>query len=57
MNGTIGNDVFCVRYSQDNKYLAAGTANGSIKLYNSNSGHLVSTMIHGIATMPITCVK
>jgi WD40 repeat protein len=53
--GEPGNEVFCVRYSNDDNYLATGMTDGKIKLYNATTGKIVSTMAG--PSLPITCLR
>lgn len=40
-------EVFCIRFSPDGKFLAAGCADGAIRVYNSQNGSLVHTLLGG----------
>eukprot|EP00743_Colponemidia_sp_Colp-15_P002144 GILK01002326.1.p1 GENE.GILK01002326.1~~GILK01002326.1.p1 ORF type:complete len:393 (+),score=63.42 GILK01002326.1:66-1181(+) len=50
-------EVFCVRFSPENNYIAAGCGDGSIKVYNTGTGRLAYQLSSGSSDMPTTCLR
>jgi WD40 repeat protein len=54
---TANKEVFCLRYSPDSRFLAAGTGDGSIRVFNS-LGHLSYTLsVPTSNNLPTTCIR
>eukprot|EP00741_Cyanophora_paradoxa_P017922 tig00021036_g17306.t1 len=51
-------ETFCIRYSMDGVYVAAGYGDGVIKIFNAESGKLSYELVSdGSAVLPITCLR
>ena len=51
-------EVFVVRWSPDSKYLAAGSGDGSIKVFNTQTGHVAFDLQSGsAAALPATSIR
>jgi COMPASS component SWD3 len=46
----IGSDVFCIRFSPDGKFLAAGCGDGSVKVYQAQNGTLAFNLQSNITS-------
>eukprot|EP00357_Protocruzia_adherens_P022906 CAMPEP_0114995856 /NCGR_PEP_ID=MMETSP0216-20121206/13973_1 /TAXON_ID=223996 /ORGANISM="Protocruzia adherens, Strain Boccale" /LENGTH=384 /DNA_ID=CAMNT_0002359967 /DNA_START=132 /DNA_END=1286 /DNA_ORIENTATION=+ len=59
--GDPDNEIFCVRFDHDDKYLALGCADGSIKIYNVLTGKMSFTLNNQQAQttgkMPTTSIR
>ncbi len=53
-----GIDIYCVRFSPDGKFLAAGCGDGAIRVFNSQNGSLAYTLQGGSnVTLPTTALR
>lgn len=50
-------EIFYVQYSKDDKLLATGTANGSIRLYDTDTGKIKSTIAASYSLKPIMSLR
>eukprot|EP01006_Ploeotia_vitrea_P045285 TRINITY_DN66927_c1_g1_i1.p1 TRINITY_DN66927_c1_g1~~TRINITY_DN66927_c1_g1_i1.p1 ORF type:complete len:346 (+),score=-6.74 TRINITY_DN66927_c1_g1_i1:144-1181(+) len=51
-------EVFCVRFSPDGKFLAAGCGDGAIRVFNTQSGNLAYNLQGGSnASLPTTAIR
>lgn len=51
-------EVFCVRFSPDGKFLAAGCSDGAIRVFNASNGNLAYNLQGGSnAALPTTCIR
>lgn len=51
-------EIFCLRFSLDGKYLAAGCGDGSVKVFNSYTGSLTYDLQHGSnIALPTTSIR
>lgn len=51
-------EVFCVRFSPDSKYLAAGCGDGAIRVFNAQYGNTAYNLQGGsIASLPTTAIR
>jgi WD40 repeat protein len=51
-------EVFCVRFSPDGKFLAAGCGDGAIRVFNTDNGHLSYNLQSGSnVALPTTCIR
>lgn len=51
-------EVFCLRFSPDSKYLAAGTGDGAIRVFNSQYGNTAYNLQGGSsAALPTTSIR
>lgn len=51
-------EVFCVRFSPDGKFLAAGCGDGAIRVFNTQTGHLAYNLQGGSnASLPTTAIR
>lgn len=53
----IGNEVLAVRFSNDENYLAAGTVDGTIKIYDVITNKLRNAIPGSKESLPITCLR
>ncbi|EAR93543.3 WD40 domain protein (macronuclear) [Tetrahymena thermophila SB210] len=52
-------EVFCVRFDQDDQFIAAGCSDGSVKIFNISTGKLEHNLSgsSGINATPTTCLR
>jgi len=54
-------EIFCVRFSGDDRYVACGCADGKIKIYNLETNKMAFLLANQVLTeyeiMPITCLR
>jgi WD40 repeat protein len=51
-------EVFCVRFSPDGKFLAAGCGDGAIRVFNTDNGHLSYNLQGGSnVALPTTSIR
>ncbi|RYG60193.1 hypothetical protein EON64_19490 [archaeon] len=51
-------EVFCVRFSPDGKFVAAGCGDGSIRVFNAQTGALAYNLQGGSnVALPTTCLR
>lgn len=50
-------EIFYVQYSKDDKLLAAGTGNGNIRIYNTDTGKITSTIVASYSLKPIMSLR
>ena len=57
--GEASTETFYVRIDPEDKYFAVGSSDGSVHIYNTLSGKLMSEMLPSPSEsrLPITCVK
>lgn len=50
-------EIMCVRFSPDDEYIAASCSNGTIRIYNTQSGRIESLIHDGTSKMPISQLR
>ena len=50
-------EILCVQYSKDDKYLAAGTMAGGIRVYDTDTEKIMSTIEASYAAKAITSLR
>lgn len=50
-------EIFYVRYSKDDKLLAAGTGDGHIRIYEASTGKLKSAITASYSLKPIMSLR
>merc|ERR1719326_887595 len=50
-------EVFCVRFSPDDQYLAAACGNGTIRVYNTSTGKQAFLLGSHVEDLPVTQIR
>eukprot|EP00771_Trimastix_marina_P000769 gnl/Trimastix_PCT/1800.p1 GENE.gnl/Trimastix_PCT/1800~~gnl/Trimastix_PCT/1800.p1 ORF type:complete len:342 (+),score=78.87 gnl/Trimastix_PCT/1800:50-1075(+) len=53
----VQSEIFCLRFSPDGQFLAAGCGDGSIRVFNSQTGRLNFHLNVGTTQFPTTCIR
>eukprot|EP01083_Nonionella_stella_P081945 226037_1 len=57
IEGRHGHEVFCVRYSQDSQWLAAGCGDGTIRVYNAHGRPVYNLVSSSSQKLPCTAIR